>query len=403
MKILLMCRSVPYPPRSGAPLRLWQLLNALAKIGPVDVLSFGDREADALQMPTATSWTHLGDDIPEKRASGWRLLRKLLQPREYPFENDFCNAELNAAVRDLIAERRPDIIVLSHWKDALPRAIRRHPRLIIDAHNIESLLDGGFRTGRSGGLRARFAAWRFRRRERKLFHAARNVWTTSEVDAAQVVSLDRKAIVRVVPNAVDTERFDSVLAGRLARGSNVDGRLPRACKIGFIGTYFYEPNETSAIRLIEEIFPSIAKQLPRSELWLVGKDPTPAMLEAASRDPRVRVTGAVDDTLPYFRDLDVLIVPIVVASGTRLKILEAFAAGLPVISTAKGAEGIAVEGRELVIADSSEALAGAAVRLLSDPVKLRSQISAAAELVDRSYSWTGTQRAVSDAITELMK
>lgn len=403
LRILLMCRSVPFPPRSGAPLRLWQLLNALANIGIVDVVSFGDREADAGSMPVAASWIHLGDDIPEARVSGFRLLLKLIWPREYPFENDFCTGDLNSKVRGILRDLRPDIVVLSHWKDALPRALRGHRRLVVDAHNIESLLDGGFRAQRSEGLKARFARWRFRRRERELFRAAQRVWTTSKVDAAQVLQLDHKAQVRVIPNAIETERFRAVLTSRLAGDVGEESRVARSYKIGYIGTYFYEPNQTSAMRLIEEIFPLIAERLPRSELWLVGKDPTPEMLDASIRDPRVRVTGPVDDTLPYFRDLDVLIVPIVVASGTRLKILEAFAAGLPVISTAKGAEGIsAVDGQEIIIAESSEALANAAIRLLGDRNMLRAQITAGSELVERSYSWTSAQRTVSEAIAELM-
>jgi len=404
MKIILVCRSVPYPPRRGASLRLWQLLNGLAKVGTVDVVSFGDREIDAERMPIAASWTHVGDDVPEARVSGLMLLLKLIRPRQYPFENDFCTGELNAQLVSILRGLRPDVVVLSHWKDALPRAIRGHRRLIVDAHNIESSLDGGSRAQRNDGLKARFAKWRFRRRERKLFHAAKSVWTTSEIDAAQVLQLDRKAKVRVVPNAVDTERFRAVLTNRLAGDVCDQGRATGAYKIGYIGTFFYEPNQTAAMRLIDEIFPLIAERLPGSELWLVGKDPTQEMLNASGRDVRVRVTGSVDDTLPYFRDLDVLIVPIVVGSGTRLKILEAFAAGLPVISTAKGAEGIAaVDGQEIIIAESSEALANAAIRILGDRNALCAQITAGSELVERSYSWTSAQRTVSEAVAELMK
>jgi len=372
-------------------------------LGTVDVVSFGDREIDAERMPIAASWTHIGDDVPEARVSGWRLLLKLVRPREYPFENDFCTGELNLQLGSVLRDLHPDVVVLSHWKDALPLALRGYRRLVVDAHNIESLLDGGFRAQRNDGLRARFAKWRFRRRERKLFRAAQSVWTTSNIDAAEVVRLDRKAKVKVIPNAIDTERFRAVLTGRLARDTGDQARVAGAYKIGYIGTYFYEPNQTSAMRLIDEIFPLIAEQLPRSELWLVGKDPTPEMLDASIRDPRVRVTGAVDDTLPYFRDLDVLIVPIVVASGTRLKILEAFAAGLPVISTAKGAEGIAVvDGQEIIIAESSEALANAAIRLLGDRNTIRAQIAAGSELVERSYAWASAERTVSEAVAELM-
>ena len=404
IKILLMCRSVPFPPRSGAPLRLWQLLNALSRVGDVDVVSFGEREVDAHEMPIAARWTHLGDDIPEARFSGLGKILKLFRPREYPFENDFCTDELNATVRRLLKSARPDVVVISHWKDALPRAISDHPCIVVDAHNIESMLDGGIQKRRSSGLRDRYARQRFLRRERKLFRAARNVWTTSEVDAVQVTELARAAKVKVIPNAVDTGRYQKVLTSHLERSSRDDEQEQRTYKIGFIGTYFYEPNQKSAMRLIDEIFPIIREQEPKSELWLVGKDPTPEMLEAASRDPRIHVTGVVADTLPYFRDLDLMIVPIVVASGTRLKILEAFAAGLAIVSTAKGAEGIAAtNGRELVIAESSEALAGEALRLLRDHVALRSQITAAAELVERSYSWTSVQRSVSDAVAELIK
>jgi glycosyltransferase involved in cell wall biosynthesis len=172
------------------------------------------------------------------------------------------------------------------------------------------------------------------------------------------------------------------------------GGLERnAPTIVYVGYYHYAPNRDAAETLIEEIFPRVLRQRRDARLLLVGREPSEAMLAAAARDARIVVTGAVDDTRPYLRLADVCAVPLHAGGGTRLKILEAFASGIPVVSTSKGIEGIAaVNGREVVIADDHDTFASAIVDVLSHPERYRAQIDAAFDLVRRAYSLDTLQR-----------
>ena len=108
----------------------------------------------------------------------------------------------------------------------------------------------------------------------------------------------------------------------------------------FPAMFAYPPNEAAALFLAREVLPHMAGHFEELELVLVGRNPTEAMLEAASTDARVVVTGAVPDVRPYLAEAGAVPMPLFDGSGTRLKALEAFAAGAPVVSTAKGLEGL---------------------------------------------------------------
>ena len=402
LKVLLVCNMSPFPPQGGSPLRLWQMINVLAKIATVDVLSFGDRDVRVASMPVANSWIHIGDDVEKRRFIGAQKVRALLRARQFPFENDFRDAEFNRIIADRITDVRPDVIVLSHWRDALPDSLARAPRLIVDAHNIESLL-GPHAVPRLRSFRERFAMLRFRQRERRLFKVATSVWVTSAVDAALASKMAPRADIRVVPNAVDTDHYRPLLNKRLQTVRSSVAAREGSVAVGYIGRYSYNPNAVAARRLLHAIFPRIRERCPDAHLWLVGMHPGRELVDAAAGDSHVHVTDAVEDVLPFLERFDALVVPIATASGTRLKILEAFAAGVPVVSTSKGAEGIAATpSSELCIADSDEGLAEAAVRLLDDPARVERQIVSAAALVERAYSWSSIESTVRAGVERVM-
>src|SRR5262249_33155974 len=133
----------------------------------------------------------------------------------------------------------------------------------------------------------------------------------------------------------------------------------------FVGALAWGPNVSAAVFLAEQAFPKIRAARPDAMLLLVGKDPAPAV-KALGRLPGVEVTGGVPSVRPYLAKASLLAVPLDSGGGTRLKILEAFAAGLPVVSTGVGAEGIAViDGGDIVRAERP-AMADAILRVLAD-------------------------------------
>lgn len=149
----------------------------------------------------------------------------------------------------------------------------------------------------------------------------------------------------------------------------------------------YPPNVDAAIYFVRSILPLIREQIPEVGLSIVGHVPTREVQDLAEA-PRVRVTGFVDDVLPYYRDAAAVVVPLRAGGGTRLKVLEAMALGRPVVSTSIGSEGLAVtSGENLMLADDPASFAASVVTLLRD-ASMRQRLSEnGRRLVEEFYDW----------------
>jgi glycosyltransferase involved in cell wall biosynthesis len=150
----------------------------------------------------------------------------------------------------------------------------------------------------------------------------------------------------------------------------------------------WAPNVDGMLWFIGEILPAIRRECAGCSVAIVGRDPAKEIVDAAARDPLITVTGTVDDIRAYMWESAVSIVPLRIGGGTRLKIFEAMAAEIPVVSTGVGAEGLPVtDGRHLFIADGAEGFAGRCVELLRDPEMRRSMATEAHQLVRANFSW----------------
>jgi len=246
-------------------------------------------------------------------------------------------------------------------------------------------------------IRQQIRAFLWRRSERALFAGVDRIWTTSEDDSREIRALNPGiASPVVVPNAIDVDFYSSV---RKREGWESTGLQPQFPTIVYAGFYGYEPNAVAAQHLIVDIFPIISRRFPTARLMLIGKGPTANMIAAADRDPRIIVTGLVDNLLTYLALADMTVVPLTEGGGTRLKILEAFAGRIPVATTSKGAEGInASHGTELIVEDDLAVLAEQAVSLLNEPALLSRQVDAALRLVKREYSWETLAASIRDVL-----
>ena len=168
----------------------------------------------------------------------------------------------------------------------------------------------------------------------------------------------------------------------------------------FIGGMGYIPNLDSALYLLGDIYPRVRAGEPDVMLNVVGTELR--RIKSRNYGGKVLFFENVPDILPYFRKADVLLVPLRSGAGTRIKILEAMAAGLPVVTTSKGCEGLDVRsGEHLLVADDPDAFTRAVVQILDDP-SLRSGIThSARRLVEKKYSWESLVQSMDRAYDRL--
>ena len=166
----------------------------------------------------------------------------------------------------------------------------------------------------------------------------------------------------------------------------IEPRSERENSVLFVGTLSYRPNLDAVLFLLDEIAPLVLKVRPQTEFKIIGRNPPSSLKARASEN--VRLLNTVEDISPYFARAGVLAVPLRAGAGTRFKILEAFAAGLPVVSTEIGAEGLGVKDqKELLISNSAEEFAESLCRVLENKALAFSLASRAQVLVKQQYLW----------------
>ena len=225
-----------------------------------------------------------------------------------------------------------------------------------------------------------FRYLRMRAIERRLLRKTRHVGFISARDREAV--LGPAATAAVLPNGIDLGYWT-----RSAPASE------RPC-IAFSGVMDYTPNDDAARRLVEDVVPLVRRRIPGLEVLIVGRDPTPALREAAGRVPGVTLTGFVDDVRPHLERAALLAAPLRVASGMQNKVLEALALELPVVTTAAAAAGLrGADGCEppLVVAGADAGgFADAVVELLGDREEQLRLAADGRRFVDHQFDWART-------------
>jgi glycosyltransferase involved in cell wall biosynthesis len=219
--------------------------------------------------------------------------------------------------------------------------------------------------------------WRkMRRREATACRRASLTVAVSETDRLLLAAAAPGARVCAVPTGVDTSYFSP------------DGHRQVPTRLVFTGALDWYPNEDAMLHFVGTILPIIRRQVPRVSLTVVGRKPSARMRAGVEGAPGVTIAPDVDDVRPYMGEAAVYVVPLRVGGGTRLKIFEALAMRLAVVSTGVGAEGLPlVPGEHYVRADEPEAFAAAVVELLCDRPRRETIARAGRRLVEERYSW----------------
>ena len=392
----------------GSPLRNWQNINILMNFGPVAVFCLATlpQESHNISAPGVAIYSinRVSDSQPTIREKFQRRLLQMwwLLTRGHPYTgaSSVCTSSLEKLNR-ILSEFQPHLVVFGEpWLYGYLPTVRRYScRVILDAHNVESVLLRETQKAEAvKGFKASVELARVEAIERDFVRRVDWVWACSERDANLLEKISGGSNVRVVPNSVDVDYYDSV---RLGHSTIPGGWQPSPWSIIFTASFSYGPNVLAAQLLLDEVYPRL-RQIYPCRLLLVGVSPTQFMLTAAEKDPGILVTGKVPDIRPYLAAASVVVVPLLQGGGTRLKILEAFAAGRPVVSTAKGAEGLKVrDGEHLLLGNNAEALIAGVCRIWSEPLGQK-LAQAAYELVKAEYSWEATGRNVQRIIAELL-
>lgn len=407
IRSLFLTLYAPYPPTGGAPLRNWQNINALMALGPVAVFSISKYRGESIEdretPPGLALWEH---HQTQQRSFIDKLWDKVLQwavPERIP--GSPLEANVSRKLEEIIRTFQPDLVIFEElWLNCyLPVVQQFDCQVIFDGHNVEAPLhlDNQNKSGTS--IDTALSALTFRKikaAEQQMAQQAAQVWLCSQDDVDVFAKLyDPSAPLCVVPNGIDVGHYHDVRAGT---SPLPEGLATSQHVLVFVGRYSYSPNAVAAHLLIEEIFPRLQVQYSDCSLLLVGSSPTPQMLSAAQAHANITVTNRVEDVRPYLALATVVIVPLLEGGGTRLKILEAFAAGRPVVSTTKGAEGLLVEdGQHLLIRDGVDQLVSGVDDLWSDS-SLRADIAEKAyQLVQRQYSWEANGQVIADHLQQL--
>jgi glycosyltransferase involved in cell wall biosynthesis len=381
---LLLAAESPYPMAGGGALRTASLLHYLAARYDTDLLVFRQpgEEHPAKILPPGLVRRVVVFELPaNSRSAAAKVLRNAARVgrRIPPLVDRFSG--FDRAIAETVAGRRYAVAVVEHFWCA-PYAAVLAPasdRVVLDLHNVESVLHERCAATETAGpaLIHRVFARAARALERRWLPRYDQVLVPSSDDAAVVRRIAPHARAVVYPNAIQ---------GKLESDRCQDEAIV------FSGNLEYHPNYSAVRFFRREIWPLLRERCPSLVWRLVGKN-SHAVSRLIAGDPRIELVGAVDDALAELARSRVAVVPLLAGSGTRLKILEAWAAGLPVVSTTIGAEGLgARDGEHLLIADCAPDFTAAVERLLAC-MDLRAKLATAGRLLlDKEFTWEAAWR-----------
>ncbi|TMA80140.1 MAG: glycosyltransferase [Deltaproteobacteria bacterium] len=378
-RLLVVSPYSPWPAVHGGAVRMLALLRRLRPHVDVTLLAYGDTAAE-LDPESASELRRVCREVKIIERPG-HTFGGMLHPHK---THGFWSESMREAVEYFCDREDYDLVQVeyTHMAHFLPPRAPGLVRVLVE-HDVSFVSLARSRdTAPDVWTRLGVALeWmRMLRYEVAAVERADLVITMSDHDRAMLGRYVDTRHVVTIPNGVDCERFAFA----------ADGREPAS--ILFVGFFRHEPNVEAVRYFCREVLPLVRRARAATRFRIVGAYP-PEIVRRLADTEGVEVTGQVDDIAPYYRRAAVFVAPVLQGSGTRLKILEAMASGCPVVSTTIGAEGLgAIDGRELLLADTPAAMAAAIERVLADAELARSLARAARALVVARYDW--------DAITE---
>lgn len=397
-RTLFLVQQQPYPLNGGVSLRNWQNLNLMRRWGPVGIFSIYRGQPDLKSLSGFEFWHHY--NLSSSQRPWWEKVQRRLWWRraETSRADGVYTHQAAQQLKQVLATYQPDLIIVEQiwFYRYLPILKKYGCPIIFDNHNVE-----GDDSRYQGVTHMRRKLDRIRYMEQKVIQQATQTWMCSDTDIKMLNSLYTlsRNNIKVIPNGINPDDYADIRSGSAKVPSNLENN-PHI--LLYIGRFSYQPNAEAAELLIHEIFPVLKTYADDCKLLLVGYDPTPKMLSAAATNSHIIVTGQVDDVKPYIAAASMMIVPLQKGSGTRLKLLEAFAAGCPAISTAKGAEGLQVmDGQHILIRETPQEMVNAVKQLWKHPHQAKVMADQAYQQFLENYAWPSVQKQITTALEAL--
>lgn len=381
LNVLVIDEDFPFPPDAGKRIRTWNLLRRLAARHNVTLLCYGVANSPAIPALQSAGLNVHVVPSPVWAQAGWRLylglFLNLFSP--HPFSVDKHYSQQFQSALDELLKNQPWDLLQCEWTPYM-RFVSPTVQIptLVATHNVECQIWERRAEHAGNPLAAMFfrdQARKMRRFEIDSIRRADAITAVTEVDAETMRQWGARDVT-VIPNGADLESYSAA------------PEKEQSNQILSVSSLDWFPNQDALEYFAAEILPEIRCDNREALLSIVGRRPPEAFKEKLRTIPGVKFYGEVEDVRPYLDSAAVVVVPLRIGGGSRLKILEALAAGKAVVSTTIGAEGLELTpGKDLLIADDPREFAAYVLKLLKDPAKRRQLGECGRQTVIAKYDW----------------
>ena len=398
MNILFISHRVPFPANKGEKIRTFNQIRYLADLGNnISVIAPIEMPEEVHFSNQLSEFTNISSDFSLLSAKPIRLITGFLKNKALSVAN-FYNTQLQKKIDSAIAQKRFDAIICTSsamaeyiYKCSTLRSLKNKPLLLMDFMDLDS--DKWQQYGNTSSWPMK---WIYQREARILSKYEQQI--THDFDVSFFIA------------DAEVELFKSQTSDTgkvLTMGNGMDTDLFTPAKINpeneapvflFTGVMDYKPNIDAVVWFVAQIWPVVLSKYPKARFVIAGMNPSSSVQELV-KVSGIDVTGFVDDILPYYHQANYFVAPFRLARGVQNKVLQAFACGLPVISTSMGAEGIdCIENKSILIANTQAEFLLSIEKLEQDQ-QFREMIKDnALALIHDHYSWQGKLQVLDDVL-----
>jgi glycosyltransferase involved in cell wall biosynthesis len=373
MKILFLTAHLPYPPFSGGRRREFELISRLSRSFEIHLCSITKSwEADSLYINDLLQYC--------RRVNLFEAVEPTTKQQyyaHYPHQmKKHMSEEASSYISFLLKDQSFDVVHIEGYYLLQHLPIKAEVPILLIEHNIEHLLAlQRFRVAGTGEEKSYFWSEYIKtlKWEQLTWKRATVCVALTKEDKISMERLGSNIDVRWIPNGSDYQKKINDVTKLLSNSFEYPVVTDNCPSVLFVGNFAYEPNVDAALYFCRDIFPLILKDVPNVKLFLVGNAPTSEICSLAS-NRNIEVSGRVASLIPYYKHADVVVCPLRIGGGIKVKVLEALAHGKAIVSTSIGTQGLDLSNyRAVAVADEATDFAENVVRLLVHPEERHTQ------------------------------